>query len=69
MLQVREQHHHLEVRLEDRACSASALGLPPHGPEPAGCVDRGELDSFKWVGLFKSEEWSHVCEQSDYVCK
>jgi hypothetical protein len=53
---VQEQHQHLEVRPQDRACSALALGLLPHGPEPAGCDDRGELDSFKWVGLFKSEK-------------
>jgi hypothetical protein len=70
MFQVQEQHQHLEVRPQDRACSALALGLLPHGPVPPGCGDRGELDSFiKWVGLFKSQEWSGVCELSDHVCK
>lgn len=61
MFQVQEQHQHLVVRPQDRACSALALGLLPHGPESTGCGDRGELDSFiKCVGLFKSEQWSRV---------
>lgn len=70
VFQVQEQHQHLVVRPQDRACSALALGLLPHVPEPTGCGDRGELDLFiKCVGLFKSEEWSHVCELLDHVCK
>jgi hypothetical protein len=70
MFQVQDQHKHLEVRPQDRACSALALGLLPHGPVPPGCGDRGELDSFiKRVGLSKSEQWSDVCELSDNACK
>jgi hypothetical protein len=67
---VQGQLQYLEVRPQDRACSASALGLLPHGFVPQGCGDRDRHNWYiNWEGFCKSEECSSICKVADCVNK